>query len=1518
MLRFRVVAASTVLFVLIPVLCYAARPAVPTPPTQALLEQYEGLRVMVQGDRALALFGVPFAYSTGTQTTAEFVDAWLAANADALGVDGVELVLEDDVFIKGGAFQVFSYSQVYTQIPGETLPVDGTVVKLKVLVGDPPASLHEIGYIGMRLVHPYPLVTQGEITAAQAIAVVQAAPSYDQLVGFSDPLEADKVIYEDEDDGLHRAWRFMGWGGGEGYLFFVDTTSAGIVGAIPLVDDVDISGAVTGWVSHGTEAPPGPFGNSQIRYAGFPHATVNIMPSDYVCESGEGTPSQTEAAGVDGEYSFTNVDAGDRVVGRLDNGFLAIWDYEGSYWPVTVENPYPDPADGGHVAEVCEVVPGSPGDPIDLVFNDNQGQGYVEWEMAVANAYLAATNTHDWYQMADPSALELDDPNLPVVVNLAYAGCLALHSLVPYQHLRFGVAYEDEPVSCFNAAFSTVVSHEYGHVIMYRLLPWFRKDTPDKYSFAEGFADTTAALHWNTACLAEGWKYGDNRPRCLRNAAAAMYGEDATNEDIRYCGWYASSCSEGGFECEVQLYDDRCTPGGVGGGCSCHIAAKYCRSLAMTQAYWDLRPLLWDWTPSGGKDHDWRVEELFAAHLRLTTRASVDPWLIHEVLIANDNNSNLWDGTPDWDAIVEAFGRHGWTEPTPENGIEVRWRGPVDGQGYPTIPEVGVDYVVTEGVVPPSVTLITTEKDGRPVYRWYIWNRFLGIRGIGAAWDELSSNNIVVQVGHPSDENMQCQNLNGIDIPTQGGDAWSSVELYLTGDLSGLARCYANSSGEGGRISGEIGGAPGWIEAHSIGVGAGVQPLDAGSLIVERTLGSIELETINLAESEVRVANLEDVVDILGEHHGIIRVTGDLNTGGAIDVHGTGNSSGKIVIDGSVHPYQLFWWNPGPSIYVAGNMSGDILVGADITNAPHMTGPINARVTIDGEMSGDVVVGGNIAGDLTVGSAMSGNILVDGEISSNAQVTIDGDMSGDILADADEDSEGDITGDVTVEYPYEFSGNICAANLSPRLFPLPSNIQMTLTPGEARVCDALYCDDSADNCPIDVVACSVTATCAADGFCDWSDDGNCALQPNPATAHPHSVAKNRYISFVPNNDEAVAIKIERQDGASWDTLGWLDEPDVNNVSRIIPDPAYHREGGWDAFDVIHVTGCEIEPGLTYGLSTTWDDERFSTVLSISTVAVWGDIVGAYSEGQPWDPPDGEVIIDDILAVIAAFQSKEYSQVTWADVALAEPEYEINIDDILAIIGAFQSKPYPVLFECGVVPPPSGPVTQFTLVADTDLIEQSELVSVDVFIDAADDLAACQVSLVVTGGDMGSLDLEELILDDQRQDYVFGEATKYPIHDLERERFATAKASGSVDVTESAYLGTFTFRASQDASGVFMVSVRGGEYSKLLDEDAARIATDAGEGVLIGCEVECVDDSHCNDTNICTYDTCIDTVCVYDPKPFGTSCNDRLWCTVVDECDGQGTCVGSGLPCRTFPQVCCESLKTCIGPEERCP
>jgi hypothetical protein len=81
----------------------------------------------------------------------------------------------------------------------------------------------------------------------------------------------------------------------------------------------------------------------------------------------------------------------------------------------------------------------------------------------------------------------------------------------------------------------------------------------------------------------------------------------------------------------------------------------------------------------------------------------------------------------------------------------------------------------------------------------------------------------------------------------------------------------------------------------------------------------------------------------------------------------------------------------------------------------------------------------------------------------------------------------------------------------------------------------------------------------------------------------------------------------------------------------------------------------------------------------------------------------------------------------------------------------------------------------------------------------------------------------------------------------------------------------------------------------------------GVGIQTGCAV----DSDCNDSNPCTTDACVASVCSNTPSD-GASCDDGQFCNGADTCAG-GTCsVHVGTPCGSACGVTCDEATDVCG------
>ena len=190
-----------------------------------------------------------------------------------------------------------------------------------------------------------------------------------------------------------------------------------------------------------------------------------------------------------------------------------------------------------------------------------------------------------------------------------------------------------------------------------------------------------------------------------------------------------------------------------------------------------------------------------------------------------------------------------------------------------------------------------------------------------------------------------------------------------------------------------------------------------------------------------------------------------------------------------------------------------------------------------------------------------------------------------------------------------------------------------------------------------------------------------AAPPGPAPT-PHNASKNRYVSFAPDNAQfRTAFQVEMTGSTyfpdSTGLLGWVGEPEADNISRLVEEPVFRA---WPE-EVIHLGDCEIVPVASYEIRATVDAVSFTDALGLSTIAqpapkMWGDCVGDFGETR-WDGPNGVVNMDDIMAAVQKFQQLSTAPpLTCVDVDEQVPNAVLNMTDILQIIQGFKSEPYP--------------------------------------------------------------------------------------------------------------------------------------------------------------------------------------------------------------------------------------------------
>jgi hypothetical protein len=130
------------------------------------------------------------------------------------------------------------------------------------------------------------------------------------------------------------------------------------------------------------------------------------------------------------------------------------------------------------------------------------------------------------------------------------------------------------------------------------------------------------------------------------------------------------------------------------------------------------------------------------------------------------------------------------------------------------------------------------------------------------------------------------------------------------------------------------------------------------------------------------------------------------------------------------------------------------------------------------------------------------------------------------------------------------------------------------------------------------------------------------------------------------------------------------------------------------------------------------------------------------------------------------------------------------------------------------------------------LKAGESIGFEVYTTGAGNVAVFEVALDVSDGSAGTLVMEDIFVDVSCEKFLFGTVESLQAVDAANGRLGAAAFDGGVDAVEPAYLGTFVFRATEDASGTFHVSLRDGIGTFLRDGEGVPIPFERGPAVAI--------------------------------------------------------------------------------------
>lgn len=522
----------------------------------SLQSRFPEVQVRTSEDGVVTISGAPMTTAT---TPFKAAQLFLLDHGAALGVPGADLRLDWQVDLGSGKGTVFAYRQF---VGGH--PADHAVARVLVQSGQPSRVL----YAGGRLIPD-----RGDLQppAVAGPSIAQLLRRLPENAGLSYWFDPELVVYAGEPETTRvtpvLAWKLSATGDRNGepraVSFFINAATGRLLYARnEIYHGAPISGSVSGLATPGT-LPDTPL-----------NPPVEFPLSDLFVRDDQGNLAITDASGL---FSLNGNGSVTELSTSLEGPFVEVRD------PL---NPPP----------TLTQTMGPPG-PAEFLFNPIPG----ELTTAHVNAALHTNATRDFYRVYQPDFTALD---VPVTANV---NGLSISCNAFFTPLGLSINFFQADQRCVNTAYSSVVSHEYGHFIVNQL-------RLAQGSFGEGFADCVAMLILDDAHIGRDF-FGPGLP--VRDIVAANQQYPCNNEN-HVCG---------------QVL------GGV---------------------WWDIKENLQ--VAMGDDEGLDRARQLFTDWSLITLggrfKNSAHPGTAIEVLTVDDDDADLSNGTPNQDEICAAFASH--------------------------------------------------------------------------------------------------------------------------------------------------------------------------------------------------------------------------------------------------------------------------------------------------------------------------------------------------------------------------------------------------------------------------------------------------------------------------------------------------------------------------------------------------------------------------------------------------------------------------------------------------------------------------------------------------------------------------------------------------------------------------------------------------------------------------------------------------------------------------------------------
>jgi len=578
---------------------------------QDLLEDHPEARVEFsrgESPRARSVFGTPMTRAERPEdAAAQFLARYGAAFVD--GRAEFELV-ESFGRLKGG--RVLHYRQTIGGVP-----VDGSAVR--VFVHEDGESLPAVAYASGHFARPPALgLPEPVVTAGEALVIAQMHPAGQLLDEWTEPELVVTTTSGVLSRGVARlAWRVNGWALSSAWGFWVDAQTGEVFRDLDLIaryqqtptPPVTVSGTVSGGATQGTE-PDKPVGHR----CGANLPVLRAMP-ELVVEITDATGTtvlDSTTTSATGTYQFFGTSYPTDAQIRFTWDAQSRWLFEGIILPGGACD-FVEPAQA--IKSLGTTFPVQH----DHVFNPVPFDPLVT---SLVNIHFGLIKTRDFLLDRLPTAQYPElFAQIPVLANHCVDVCGAFYR-PEGPALTYG--RQQAPGCDFNRAYSTIITHEYTHSIVDKMLD-IPPDPPHD-AFHEGISDALAMFVHDVDIYAEDWKPNCDALRMPLTATPSMF-----------------------FDCSYIL------------------AAIHDRGMLLSALWLDMAA-----DPTAGGLGATVARQLFVDWMLLTAGGVVDgptgcttqempagPPTLIEVLIADDDDGALNNGTPNDAEICAIFAARG-------------------------------------------------------------------------------------------------------------------------------------------------------------------------------------------------------------------------------------------------------------------------------------------------------------------------------------------------------------------------------------------------------------------------------------------------------------------------------------------------------------------------------------------------------------------------------------------------------------------------------------------------------------------------------------------------------------------------------------------------------------------------------------------------------------------------------------------------------------------------------------------